>query len=96
MARKKELKVIDIMAMIANGEDNFKFRVKDRDGDYGMLFEVKNGIIESHGGAVRWSIIDTWLNSQVKIESNKTTETTEERLIKELEGIVKILKEIKD
>lgn len=94
MARKKELKVIDIMAMIANGEDNFKFRVKNPDGDYGMLFEVEDGFITSHGQLVRWSITDMWLNGQAKIENNETTETEEERLIKELEGIAKILKEL--
>lgn len=91
--KEKVLTVMDILAKIANGETDFKFRVKDEEG-YGKLFEVKDGVLYSHGEAVRWTIYDEWLNYEAKIESNDTEETEEEQIGRELDKLIEALKKL--
>lgn len=91
--KEKVLTVMDILTKIANGESDFKFRVKDEEG-YGKLFEVKDGALYSHGDPVKWFIYKDWLNYEVKIESNDTEETDAEQISKELDEFLDIIKKL--
>ena len=80
MKKTKDLKVIDILQKIANGEDNFKFRVRGCVYGWGNLFEVKEGTLTTHGELVSWRISDTWLNCEAKIVDNNEEESIEEAI----------------
>lgn len=93
MKKNKNIKVIDIMQMIAKGEDNFKFRVNDG-CNWGALFEVEDGIVTSHGKNVEWFISDGWLNCEAKIVDNESEESDEELVNLLFDSIVKTIKKI--
>lgn len=91
--KEKVLTVMDMLTKIANGEKDFKFRVKDDEG-YGKLFEVEDGVLRSYGDPVEWTIYKDWLNYEVKIVSNDTEETKEEQIGKELEQLLELIKKL--